>query len=137
MNIPVRAALRLFPIVALACALSACTLKGTVKATTDPTTDILSSTSGKSWFTEEGLVKDEYKAVVFVNFNLENLKQDAARGQGEYLHSLGTVLGVKPDDHPQFVAFTQAHYSILFPSDRTSPSETLAVLTRDWPASRR
>ena len=64
-------------------------------------------------------------------------RRPAARGQGEYLLSLGTVLGVKPDDQPKFVAFTQAHYSILFPSDRTSPSETLAVLTREWPASRR
>ena len=137
MNIPVRAAVRLFPVVALACALSACTLKATFDTTSDGTTNFLSSTTPGAWFTSEGLVKDEYKAVVFVNFNLENLKQDAARGQGEYLHSLGTVLGVKLDDHPQFVAFTQAHYPILFPSDRTSPSETLAVLTRDWPASRR
>lgn len=137
MNIPVRAALRLFPVVALACALSACTLKATFKTSSDATYNVLSSTSGKSWFTEEGLVKDEYKAIAFVDFNLENLKQDAARGQGEYLLSLGTVLGVKPEDHPKFVAFTQAHYPILFPSDRTSPSETLAVLTREWPASRR
>ncbi|MGH7166003.1 MAG: DUF3015 family protein [Nitrospiraceae bacterium] len=136
MNIPVRATIRLFPIVALACTLSACTLKGTVKATTDPTTDILSSTSGKSWFTEEGLVKDEHKAIAFVHFNRENLKQDAARGQGEYLLSLGTLLGVKPDDQPRFVAFTQAQYPILFPSDRSSPSETLAVLTREWPGTR-
>ncbi|MGH7166007.1 MAG: DUF3015 family protein [Nitrospiraceae bacterium] len=136
MNIQVRAAILLFPVVALACALSGCTLKGTAKAITDPTTDIISSTSGKSWFTEEGLVKDEYKAIAFVDFNLENLKQDAARGQGEYLLSLGTLLGVKPDDQPRFVAFTQAQYAILFPSDRTIPGETLAVLTREWPASR-
>ncbi len=137
MNIPVRAALRLLPIVALACTLSACTLKATFDTTSDGITNFLSSTTPGAWFTSEGLVKDEYKAIVFVNFNLENLKQDAARGQGEYLHSLGTVLGVKPDDHPQFVAFTQAHYPILFASDPSSPSETLAVLTREWPASRR
>ncbi len=137
MNCLVPSILRLVPVVALACALSACTLKGTVKATTDPTTDILSSTSGKSWFTEDGLVKDEYKAIAFVDLNHENLKADAARGQGEYLLSLGSLLGVKPDDQPQFVAFTQAHYPILFPSDRTVPSETLAVLSREWSANRR
>ena len=137
MNVPDRTILRLLPVVVLACALSACTLKGTVKATTDPTTDILSSTSGKSWFTEDGLVKDESKAIAFVDLNFDNLKQDAARGQGEYLVSLGTLLGVKSDDQPQFVSFTQARYPILFPSDRTVPSETLAAFTREWSATRR
>jgi hypothetical protein len=124
-------------VIALACTLSACTLKGTVKAITDPTTDILSSTSGKSWFTEDGLVKDESKAIAFVDLNFDNLKQDAARGQGEYLISLGTLLGVKSDDQSKFVSFTQARYPVLFPSDRTIPSETLAAFTQEWSATRR
>ncbi|MEW6542213.1 MAG: DUF3015 family protein [Nitrospirota bacterium] len=121
-------ALRLLPVLALAFTLPACTTKGTIKATTDPTTDILSSTSGKTWFTEDGLVKDEYKAEAFASLNYENLKQDMAIGRGEYLASLGTLLAVPQSRQPEFFALTQEKYQTLFRSDRTTPGEMLAAL---------
>jgi hypothetical protein len=121
---------RLLASVALALlALSACTTKGTIKATTDPTTDILSSTSGKTWFAEDGYVHDEYKAIAFASLNFTNLNQDMARGQGEYLASLGTILGVPADRQEAFGALAQAHYPHFMASARTTPADLLASLT--------
>jgi len=109
-------------------ALSGCTLKGTLKATTDPTTDILSS-SFKTWFTEEGYVREEYKVIAFTSINFANLKQDLARGEGEYLASLGALLGVPPDRQPAFGSLAQDRYALLARSGRTTPAELLASLT--------
>ena len=120
--------LRLLPVMLLAVILSACTTKGTIKATTDPTTDILSSTSGKTWFSEEGLVRNEYRVTAFAAINFEQLKDQMAQGRGEYVTSLGTLLGVAGDRQTEFSAWTQAHYAQLVSSDRTTPAEMLEAL---------
>ena len=61
--------------------ISACSVTETVK-------DILSSTTPGDWFTGDGLLKPDQKVNAFVAFNFENLKQDMAKGHGEYLTSL-------------------------------------------------
>lgn len=108
--------------------LPACTTKGLIKATTDPTTDILSSTSGKAWFTEDGLVKDEFKVDAFTALNFENVKQDIAQGRGEYLASLSSLLGVPEDRQATFFQLTREHYPQLVPTDKTTPAELVAAL---------
>lgn len=117
--------------------LPACTTKGTIKATTDPTTDILSSTSGKTWFTEDGLVKDEFKVDAFTAWNFENVKQDMAQGQGEYLTSLGSLLGVPQDRRAAFFQLTREKYPQLVPTDRTTPAELVAALQSEMAADPR
>ena len=89
----------------------------TTKATTDGTTDVISSTSGKSWFTEDGLVKNEAKAKAFVSFNYPNLLQDMAKGEGEYLTAFGEVLGIPIDHQARFQSLVQANFSELTWSD--------------------
>lgn len=108
--------------------LPACTTKGLTKATTDPTTDILSSTSGKAWFTEDGLVKDEFKVDAFTALNFENVKQDMAQGQGEYLASLGSLLGMSEDRQATFFQLMREKYPQLVPTDKTAPAELVAAL---------
>jgi hypothetical protein len=127
---------RLFSVAIVALILSACTTKGTIKATTDPTTDILSSTSGKTWFTEEGLVRDDYRIIAFATINFENLKDEMAQGRGEYLTSLGSLLGVAKDRQAEFSAWTQDRYPLLVGTDRTTPNEMLASLNRQMVAFR-
>jgi hypothetical protein len=121
----------LVAVMALTLGLSACTTKGTIKATTDPTTDILSSTSGKTWFTEEGLVREEYKVEAFTALNFENVKQDMAQGHGEYLASLGSLMGVSPAAQPAFFQFTRERYAQLIPSQQTTPAELVMALHRE------
>ncbi len=118
----------------LIASLSACTLKATLDTTSDGTTNFLSSTSGKTWFTEDGLVREELKVEAFAWMNYENLKQDMARGGGEYLSSLGTLMNVPPDRQTEFLAFVQQRYPMLVGNDRTTPATILAALQQEWAA---
>ncbi len=127
--------LRVLSTLALALGLSACTLKATLDTTSDGITNFLSSTTPGAWFTSEGLVKDQYKVTAFTTLNFQNLKEDMARGQGEYLTSLGTLLGVPADYQAEFFALAQARYPVLVSSDRTTPGEMLAALSRELSAS--
>ncbi len=127
MRMPAHTPLYLFPAVAFVLALSSCT--------TDNTTDTLSTTTPGLWFTGEGLVKDDQKVNAFAALNFENLKHDMAQGRGEYLASLGTLLGVPRDHQAEFFALTQKKYPILVQSDRTTPGEMLAALNRELSAN--
>lgn len=73
--------------------LSACSFKATFKETTDTTSNITGTTSGRIWWNEDGMLKPEHKVSAFTAYNAQNLETDAARGQGEYLASLGTLTG--------------------------------------------
>ncbi len=124
----------LFIVVAVAglvYSLAGCTVKATTKTTTDVMTNFLSSTSGKSWLSEDGLVKQELKIKAFAAVNFENLKRDMAQGHGEYLSSLGTLLGVPGDSQEDFSTLAREKYPVLIPSDRTTPGEMLTALARE------
>lgn len=120
MKTPTRISLSLLAVAVFLLASSACT--------TDNTTDTISSTTPGLWYTGDGLVKSEYKAIAFTTLNFENLKDEMAQGRGEYLASLGTLLGVPEDQQAEFFALTREKYPILFVSERTTPGEMLAVL---------
>jgi hypothetical protein len=92
---------------------SGCTIKATIDTLTNGTTNFLSSTTGKSWWTEDGLVKREEYAKAFVAINHDVLLQDIARGQGEYVQSFGTILGIPPSQQAHFRQLLQDQYSVL------------------------
>ena len=73
--------------------LSACTFKATTKETTDTTSNITGTTSGRVWWKEDGLLNPAHKVSAFTAYNAQNLEEDAARGQGEYLASLEALTG--------------------------------------------
>lgn len=75
------------------------------QCTTQSTTRLFSSPS------EE--VGDDVKAKTFARASWENLTADIARGEGEYLSSLASLLKVQPEDQLNFVALAQAHYRRL------------------------
>lgn len=118
-----------FSIAVLALLATACTFKGTTKGTTDATSDVTATTSGKSWF-EGGLVKKDQEVNAFADLNFDNLKQNMAAGHGEYLASLGSLMGVTPAHQDEFFALTQAHYATLLRSEQTTPAEMLVVLNQ-------
>ena len=78
---------------ALMLLLSACSFKATFKETTDTTSNITGTTSGRIWWNEDGLLKPEHKVAAFTAYNAQNLETDAARGRGEYLASLDSLMG--------------------------------------------
>ena len=98
--------------------------------------NFLSSTTAKSWITEDGLVKKEEKVEAFVAINFENLKQDMARGQGEYLTSLGTLLEIPTGHRQKFYLLARAKYPLLISSERTTPDAMLAGLFREMSANK-
>ena len=117
-------ALNFASVVLFSFVLSSCTVTNTVK-------DFLSSTTPGDWYTQDGLPKAEHKVNVFVATNLENLKADLARGQGEYLMALSTLLHVPPQSASQFFALAQRHYPALAREDKAATSETLIALSHD------
>ena len=100
--------------------LSGCSITETIN-------DILSSTSGRSWFTEDGLVKADHRVDAFMTLNFENVKQDMARGHGEYLASLSTLMKVPQDREASFFAHTQSRYPFVI-EHQSSPEEVIALL---------
>jgi hypothetical protein len=106
-----------------------------VSCTTD-VTDTISSTTPGVWWGENGTIKEEYKAVAFTTLNFENVKRDLARGEGEYLASLGSLLGVRTAEQQQFFSFAQHRAAVLVASKTTTPEEMVAAL-KDWPSAAR
>jgi hypothetical protein len=111
------------PAAVMILSLTACSITETIS-------DFLSSTSGRSWFTEDGLIKADQRVNAFMVFNFENIKQDMARGQGEYLDSLTTLMAIPPDRRASFYAHAQSRYPFVM-QHKSSPEETLVMLTGD------
>lgn len=109
---------------------SGCTLKATIKETTDTTSNVTGTTSGRTWFTEDGLLHPEHKLTAFTALNQTNVEQDLARGQGEYLTSLGTLLGLPNDQQTAFHAKAQGAFETLLMSDPDTRLQQLRTLAR-------
>ena len=109
---------------------SGCTLKGTVKQFTDTTSNVTGTTSGRTWFNEDGLLHPEHKLTAFTAFNQTNVEQDLARGQGEYLTSLGTLMGLSNDQQAAFHAKAQGAFETLLTSDHETRLQQFRALAR-------
>jgi hypothetical protein len=109
---------------------SGCTLKGTIKETTDTTSNVTGTTSGRTWFTEDGLLHPEHKLTAFMALNQTNVEQDLARGQGEYVTSLGTLLGLSDDQQAAFHAKAQGAFETLMTSDHEGRLQQFRTLAR-------
>ena len=102
----------------------------TSKATVDTFAKFTSSTSPGEMFDADGYVKQSQKARLFTAVAFENLEQDIARGNGEYLASLGLLLNISAAEEEEFRSRAQSAYPLLFASDRRTAESLLAMLTR-------
>jgi hypothetical protein len=109
---------------------SGCTLKGTTDEISDTTSNVTVSTSGRTWFTEDGILHPEHKLTAFTVLNQANLEQDLARGEGEYTTSLVTLLGLSNDQHAAFITRAQGDFETLIASDYEVRLQHLQMLTR-------
>ena len=101
--------------------LSACTVTETVK-------DILSSTTPGNWFTGDGLLRADQKAIAFATINQTNLNQNLASGRGEYLASMSVLLGVPSEQQPAFFSAAQARYAQIADQHSQDSALLLALL---------
>jgi len=106
--------------------LSAC---NTTKATVDTFAKFTSSTSPGEFINGDGVVRENQKARLFTAVVFENLEQDIARGDGEYLTSLALLLKIPAGEQDEFRTRSRSKYSLLFASDRRTAEDLLATLT--------
>jgi hypothetical protein len=106
--------------------LSAC---NTSKATIDTFAKFTSSTSPGEWINADGVILKDKKARLFASVAYEDLEQDIARGNGEYLTSLGVLLNVPAGQQEEFSTRAQSNYPLLFSSDRRTAESLLATVT--------
>jgi Protein of unknown function (DUF3015) len=93
--------------------LTGCTITGTIDEILDTTTNVTVSTSGRTWWNEDGLLKSGHKTLAFAAYNQANLEQDIAKGRGEYLDSLSALLGVNDSSRPGFAFAAQRQFQSL------------------------
>ena len=105
--------------------ISAC---NTSKATVDTFAKFTSSTSPGEWINADGVVQESQKARLFTAVVFENLEQDIARGNGEYLTSLAVLLNIPAGEQDAFRTRSQSQYPLLFASDRRTAERMLARL---------
>ena len=105
--------------------MSAC---NTSKATLDTFAKFTSSTSPSDWVNADGGIKENQKAQLFTSVVFENLEQDIARGNGEYLTSLVTLLKVPSGEQEEFRMRAQRNYLHLFAQDRRTAENILGLL---------
>ena len=105
--------------------ISAC---NTTKATVDTFAKFTSSTSPGEFINADGLVKENQKARLFTAVVFENLEQDIARGNGEYLTSLAVLLNIPAGEQDEFRTLSQSQYPLLFASDQRTAEGMLASL---------
>ena len=104
-----------------------CTLKGTVNQITDTTSNVTGTTSGAAWWIEDGQLTPGFKAAAFATINHRNLQQDISAGRGEYLNSIGELLGVSEERRLAFFSAAQAGYA----QEAVHHPETLLPFLKD------
>jgi hypothetical protein len=85
-------------------------------------------TSGTLGCEKDGVVRPPTKVHVLLLSSLDNLAGDVARGDGETLNSLASLLTVAPEDQPRFFAALQHNFVRLFPSENVTVDEVIASM---------
>lgn len=96
--------------------------------------------SGTLGCTQEGVVRSPTKVRMLLMSSLDSLAVDVARGDGETLASLASLLAVEEGDRARFFVALQDNFVRIFPSENVTAEEVLvsmnAVLAEDPVLSR-
>ena len=65
------------------------------------------------------------KINIFVADNMDNLASDIAKGQGEYLDTLATLMEVPVDQRPVLYSRLQNNFSAIYPSSKVNHTDVL------------
>jgi Protein of unknown function (DUF3015) len=69
--------------------------------------------SGTSGCSHDGRIWDSERASLFIGINYSSLSEDMARGGGEHLAALATLMHVPLEQQPDFFAMVQERYMSL------------------------
>lgn len=81
-----------------------------------------SISSGTSGCSNDGRIWDRERASLFIGVNYASLSEDMARGGGEHLASLATLMRVPLEYQPEFFAMAQEHYLSLVDAGEDAPA---------------
>lgn len=84
--------------------------------------------SGTSGCTNDGVIMGQHKVNAFASLNFDNLAQEMARGEGEHLASLATLMGIPAERQPAFFAMAQERYVALIEAGEESPAALVKAL---------
>lgn len=84
-------------------------------------------TSGTSGCASSSIVQNKVEAIKYAEANFENLKVDIARGEGESLTSVGTLLGCQGAALKDFTQMSQKNFSDIVPTD-AKPAQVIDAL---------
>jgi hypothetical protein len=92
-------------------------------------------TTGTLGCEKDAVVRSPTKVRMLMVSSLDNLAVDVARGQGETLESLASLMAVEPDHRARFFASLQGEFVRIFPSEDVTVDEVIvsinAVLAED------
>lgn len=80
-----------------------------------------SISSGTSGCSHDGKIWDSERVSLFIGINYASLSEDMARGGGEHLASLATLMHVSLEQQPEFFAAVQERYVSLVMSGEDDP----------------
>ena len=96
---------------------------------TQPTQEFTSSTTPGSQSNTDRLMKDQ-RVWRFVDFNFDNLRQNIAQGQGEYLGAFTSLLSIDPASQDDFYSKAQDRYQHIY-APGLAPRESFERLIRE------
>ena len=84
--------------------------------------------SGTSGCSHDGRIWDSERTNLFIEINYASLAEDMARGGGEHLASLATLLHVPLEQQPEFFAMAQERYVSLVQYGEDDPASIQEAL---------
>jgi hypothetical protein len=92
-------------------------------------------TSGTLGCTKDGVVRPPAEVRILLMSSLDNLATDVARGEGETLTSLASVMAIDEADQPRFFVSLQDNFVRIFPDENVTADEVItsinAVMAED------
>jgi hypothetical protein len=85
-------------------------------------------TSGTLGCEKDGVVRPPTKVHVLLLSSLDNLAGDVARGDGETLESLASLMVVAPEDKARFFGTLQHNFGQIFPREDVTVDEVIASM---------
>jgi len=109
-------------------------LRKSIGASTNVTffpTYTLGITFGTLGCSSSGLVKKELDRQLFVTVNKDPLLQDMARGEGEFVNSMASLMGCPVMFYPAFGQMTQEHFENLTSQGTAHPADFVVNLREE------
>ncbi|MEN8132175.1 MAG: DUF3015 family protein [Pseudomonadota bacterium] len=102
----------------------------TSAATTNGTTynQLFGLTSGTAGCDPQSVVSNEFQREIFVSSNMDNLSREMARGGGDHLDVLASLMQIQEQDKAKFYSLTQAELPRLMNAADKGTSNVLAAL---------